>query len=314
MQPKFPQGKISATFVDFSERTDFYDKMLQREPEYWRTEIRDLRDAGITDIVIARTVLAGKAHYHSELLEEWSETDPVAALMQAAAENNVGVYLGLDLNLHFWDQDRDFSRMLKRDLNLNHHILSELLPPYGSNPALKGIYVTHEPDHDNVLTAERTKALQEFLGDMYQLIKTECGLPVFCSPFFAKSPPPEELAAWWSEFIDRPMFDIVAMQDGVGCVRNIAPEDIPPLYTELAKVFAAQKIQFWNNVETFTIIKRGLPLAPAPMERIAQQYELGRPFVERTITWEYSHFLGRQLLGKERYETFRRWNLSKPLK
>ncbi len=128
--------------------------------------------------------------------------------------------------------------------------------------------------------------------------------------FFAKSLPPRALAEWWSDFIDRPMFDIIAMQDGVGCVRDITPEDIPLYYKELASVFSDNTIRFWNNVETFTIIKRGLPLIPAPLERIAQQYENGRPFVERTITWEFGHFLGRQQVCKERYNAFRNWNLN----
>lgn len=60
---------------------------------------------------------------------------------------------------------------------------------------------------------------------------------------------------------------------------------------------------------TFEFRQWGEPLTPAPLERIAQQYEGGKTFVERTITWEYGHFLGRQQVGEERYESFRAWNL-----
>ena len=310
MSTALPRGKISASFVDYSERTDFHEKMLNRNLDFWRQEMRDIRNAGIEDVVVARTVLAGRAHYHSTLLEDWDEQDTVSLMMQAAREAEVGVTLGLTLNLKFWDQDRDFGRMMKRDLNLNRFILNELLTAHGANPALKGIYVTHEPDRDNVATPGRVAVLRDFLGGMYEMVKASCGLPVFCSPFFGKSLPPAELAAWWSDFIDRPMFDIIAMQDGVGCVRDLMPTDVPPLYAELTKVFAAKGIHFWNNVETFTIIKRGLPLIPAPLDRIKLQYEAGRPFVERTITWEFGHFLGKQLAGEERYETFRAWNLA----
>ena len=310
METPITRGKISCSFIDFSERTDFNDRMLNRELNFWRTEMKDMRAAGITDVVVARTVLAGRAHYHSALFEEWEEQNPVSFVMQSAAEAGVGVMLGLTLNLHFWDKDRDFTRMMERDLTRNRYILNELLTRYGGNPALKGLYVTPEPDRDNVLTPDRVKALREFLGNMYALIKSSSGLPVFCSPFFAKSLPPVELAAWWDGFVDRPMFDIIAMQDGVGCVRDISPDDIPPYYRELTRVFAAKKIQFWNNVETFTIIKRGEPLIPGPMDRIDRQYALGAPFVERTITWEYGHFLGRQLAGEARYQAFQSWNLS----
>ena len=310
MANPYPPGKISATFLDFSEKTDFYDRMLKRDLAFWQAELRDMREAGIEDVVVARTVLSGRAHYHSALLEEWDEQDAVAAVMQAAAEAGLGVYLGLLLNLSFWDRTRDFGRMLRRDLNLNRHILGEMLDAYRQHPALRGIYVTHEPDRDNVETPARAQVLREFLGQTYALVKSSCGLPVFCSPFFSKSLPPEALAAWWKDFLDRPMFDILAMQDGVGCAarRGIAPEDIPPIYATLAPVLAAKGIRFWNNVETFTIVGAGQPLVPGPMERIDRQYELGRPFVERTITWEFGHFLGRQQAGEERYREFARWN------
>lgn len=303
-------GKISASFLDFSERTNFHDHMINRGAGFWKTEMKDMAAAGITDVVVARAVLAGRAHYHSAMLEEWVEEDQLAAVMQGAEEQGIGMYLGLDLNLFFWDADRDFSRMMKRDLELNRYILAELLAAHGRSPALKGIYVTHEPDRDNVATPERAGALQDFLGAMYTLVKETCGLPVFCSPFFSKSMPPAELAAWWDRFVDRPMFDIIAMQDGIGCAaqRFISPDDIPPLYRELAPVFHSKKIEFWNNVETFILAVRGEPLTPAPLDRIDSQYEAGRPLVARSITWEYTHFLGRQLVGEERYRAFRTWN------
>jgi hypothetical protein len=253
----------------------------------------------------------GRAHYHSGFFEEWSEADAVAMVMQAAAEAGVGVYLGLDLNMSFWDPSRDFRRMMQRDLRRCQVVLDELLAVYRGHPALRGIYISNEPDRDNVATPERADALRDFLGDMYAAVQSACGLPVFCSPFFSQSLPPTELAAWWDAFVDRPMFDIVAMQDGVGCrYRHIDPEHIPPIYERLAPILAAKGVRFWNNVETFVMEDFGNPLTPAPFDRINRQYEAGRPYTERAITWEYGHFLGRQQGSEERYREFRAWNLS----
>lgn len=303
-------AKISATFIDFSERTNVYDKPLQRDLSFWKAELRDMREAGIEDVVIARSVVLGRAHYHSDIFEEWQEEDAVSMVMQAAVEQGLGVYLGVDLNMCFWDKSRDFSRMMRRDLKRNRLVLDELLSANRNHPALRGIYISNEPDRDNLDTAERADALRGFLGDMYKTIKDACGLSVFCSPFFSKSLPPAELAKWWDSFVDRPMFDIIAMQDGVGCrQRKINPEDIPPLYERLAPVLADKGIRFWNNAETFVFERFGEPLTPAPLERISRQYEAGCQFAERTITWEYGHFLGRQQVGEERYCEFRKWNL-----
>jgi hypothetical protein len=305
------KAKINASFVDFSERTNVYDKPLQRDLSFWQSEMRDMREAGIEDLVVARSVVLGRAHYHSEIFDEWLEDDVLSMVMRAAKDQGLGVYLGLDLNMYFWDKSRDFNRMMRRDLQRSQIVLEELLSQYRNHPMLRGIYISNEPDRDNVATPERADALRKFLADMYQLVKSSCGLPVFCSPFFSKSLPPSELAAWWNNFVDRPMFDIIAMQDGVGCrQREINPEDIPPLYEQLARVLADKGIRFWNNVETFNFEHYGEPLTSASLERISRQYEAGCPFVERTITWEYGHFLGRQQVGEERYREFRQWNLS----
>lgn len=308
------QPKISATFVDFSARTNFLEQPLDRDLAFWQAELGDMRAAGIADIVIARSLVLGRAHYRSAVFEEWLEQDAVDMVMQAAAEHEMGVYLGLDLNMCLWDRSRDFARMMQRDLRRNQLVLGELLPRYRHHPALRGLYLSSEPDRDNVATPDRADALRGFLGDMYRQIKADCGLPVFCSPFFSKSLPPDELAAWWRRFVDRPLFDIIAMQDGVGCrYRQIDPEDIPPLYEPLSRVLADLGIAFWNNVETFVLERQGEPLTPAPMARIDRQYEAGRPCTARSITWEYGHFLGRQLAGEARYLEFCAWNRSSPL-
>jgi hypothetical protein len=303
-------GKISVTALDFSERTNRYEQPLDRDLAFWQAELRDMRAAGIEDVLIARSMVLGRAHYHSALFEEWTERDAVAMVMQAAADAGVGVYLGLDLNLYFWDRNRDFARMMARDLRRNTMILEELLPVYRDHPALRGFYLSNEPDYDNLNTPERVEALREFLHAMYAQIKAAGDWPVFSSPFFSKSLSPDALAAWWDAFLDRPMFDVIVMQDGVGCrYRKIDPADIPPRYALLAPVFARKGLRFWNNIETFILKQFSDPLTPAPFTRIDRQYEAGKPYVERSLTFEYGHFLGRQQVSDKRYQDFRAWNL-----
>lgn len=304
-------AKITISAVDFSERTNQYATPLVRDDAFWQAELADMRAAGITDVLIARSMVLGRAHYHSAIFEEWSETDVVAQVMAAADAAGMGVYLGLDLNLYFWDRDRDFDRMMARDLRRNQMMLGELLTAYRGHPALRGIYLSNEPDEDNLNTPARVEALRGFLHAMYTEIKAACDLPVLTSPFFSMTLSAEELAAWWDRFLDRPLFDILVMQDGVGCrYRAINPEDIPPRYALLAPVLARKGIRFWNNIETFILEQFGEPLTPAPFTRIERQYQAGKPFVERTLTWEYGHFLGRQQVNDARYQEFAGWNVA----
>ena len=307
---KRPAARITATFIDFGVE---FGALFPRYPEvmlnpdFWRQELSDMRDAGITDVIIARIMELGRTHYHSELFQEWEAADHTERIMASAAELGMKVWLGGHLNLSFWDRNWDFARMMRRDLALNLVIYRELWQRYAGHPALAGWYVSNEPDQDNLDTPARTEALQSCLNGIYTALHAETLLPVLVSPFFSKALPPGELAAWWHTFLDRPMFDILAMQDGVGCFprRDLHVAEIPPYYAALAPVYRAKGIRFWNNVETFAT---PWP-SPGDLERIARQYEAGRPFVERTITWEFGHFLGRQRVGAERYGAFRTWNL-----
>lgn len=302
--------KITGTFLDFGVESNppctHYPEIITR-PGFWRQELADMQAAGITDVIIARIMELGRTHYHSPLFQEWDAVDHTALIMDAARELGMHVWLGGHLNLAFWDRNWDFSRMMRRDLNVNVEIFEELLAEYEGHPALAGFYVSNEPDRDNLDNPERADALRICLHGIYEVMKREAGLPVLVSPFFSKSLPPNELAAWWDNFLDRPMFDILAMQDGVGCFprRDLHPEDISPYYAALAPVYAAHDITFWNNVETFA---SPYP-TPGPLERIDRQYEAGKPYTARAITWEYGHFLGRQQVGEERYTAFQAWNL-----
>jgi hypothetical protein len=248
----------------------------------------------------------GRTHYHSELFQEWDAADHTERIMSAAADNGMRVWLGGHLNLAFWDRNWDFVRMMRRDSALNISIYRELWQRYREHPALAGWYVSNEPDRDNLDTDDRYESLRDCLHGIYTTMREETRLPVLVSPFFSKSLPPDELAEWWDNFLDRPMFDVLAMQDGVGCYprRDLHPQDIPPYYAALAPVYKKHGIEFWNNVETFA---SPWP-SPGDIDRINTQYEAGKSFVERTITWEYGHFLGRQQVGEERYESFCKWN------
>lgn len=303
-------ARITGTFIDFGVEfgnpSPHYPAVMLL-PEFWHQELADMHAAGIADVIIARSMELGRTHYHSALFQEWEAADHTERILAAAAEQGLRVWLGGHLNLAFWDRNWDFLRMMRRDRILNLAIYRELWDRYRKHPSLAGWYVSNEPDRDNLDTPERVEALRLCLGGIYDGLHAETALPILVSPFFSKSLPPEDLAAWWNEFLDRPMFDILAMQDGVGCYprRDLHAEEIPPYYAALAPVYREHGVRFWNNVETFAT---PWP-APGDLDRIARQYGAGRPYVERTITWEYGHFLGRQQAGDERYAAFRAWNL-----
>lgn len=315
-------AKITGTFVDFSERTHEDGHLLDWSETDWIEELWDMRRAGITLAIPARTMRYGRTYYFSDFYETFDERDYLTPFMRAAAATGMKVYLSGMISDHFFQSDEaGFSRMMKRDVTIYETVLVELLEKFGNFPNVSGIYISHEADNENLGTPVRLSAAQEFFGVLYAKLKRRTHLPVMSSPFFTRSATPEELAAFWDELLDRPMFDIIAMQDGAGCDRDIGPEDLPAYFAALAPVFHSHGIELWHNCETFSFHpgyrasnynRKKIWLHPAPLGRVSRQYELTRPHVRRTITWEYGHFLSRKQVGGDWYDAFRRWNLGLP--
>jgi hypothetical protein len=314
------KGKITGTFVDFSERTHRDLELLPWNKEDWKAELTDMAEAGIDTVILARTMRFGSVYYYSNYFETHREQDYLKCFMEAAAETEVKVFLSGMISDHFFtSSDQDFQRLMKRDVYIYRTIITELLNLYRDHPGIAGVYLSHEADNENLLSPKRFTAAQEFFGNIYQDLKRETDLPILSSPFFTKHTKPRDIADFWRRFLDRPMFDIIAMQDGVGCNREITPEDIRIYYQQITPVFAEKGIEFWNNVETFSFNpgykesgfdRNKIWLQPAPIERIANQYAVGQTFASKSITWEYGHFLGRKQAGNDYYEIFKKWNLS----
>ncbi|NRA39590.1 MAG: DUF4434 domain-containing protein, partial [Planctomycetes bacterium] len=224
--------KITGTFIDTSVKTN-HPEPLDKSASWWLQELTDMKQAGIDTVILQHTMCRGKTHFLSMHYEEWLETDTLDAIMCAAAECKIDVYIGLYNNVQFWDQHKDFSRMMKRDQQIYKNLLDELIPRYKGHAQLKGIYLPSEADKENCYNAERSKAVRDFFVNVYQYSKELSDLPILMSPYYTLKFTPEVTAEWWDELLKDRLVDIVAMQDGVGCVRNIQPDDSSRYYQPL---------------------------------------------------------------------------------
>jgi hypothetical protein len=313
------QAKITGTFVDFSELTHQDTRLLNWSVKDWVEELSDMKNAGISTAILARTMRYGAVYYFSNFFETHLERDYMTPFMEAAKETGTQVFISGMISDHFFTaNDANFQRMMKRDVYIYDTVISELLDIYSSYGIISGIYVSHEADNENLGNATRLESAKEFFGNLYTQLHKKTELPILSSPFFTKRHSPQELAEFWHGFLDRPMFDILAMQDGVGCNRDITPEDIPGYYAALQPVLLQNKIEFWNNVETFSFHpgyrasgndRSKIWLKTAPIDRVSHQYEAGKAFASRSIMWEYGHFFSRKQAGSDHYDCFRNWNL-----
>ncbi|QDU32067.1 hypothetical protein KS4_00960 [Poriferisphaera corsica] len=324
------RGKISATFIDLSRRTHLDKYLLDLNYDQWCEELTDMQAAGITTVIPARTMIYGCTYHFSDHFETWHERDTLTPLMEACRDTKMPIYLSGQINNQFWNvDDKNFDRLCKRDTNISKVLFNELYEQYGDVAPIAGFYVSYEPDQDNCRNTSREDSLKHFCTNTYKNLKAIApDLPVLTSPFFSLRFPPAELASWWDSFLTERMFDVVAMQDGVGCTRNLRPEHVVDYYPGFKEVMDKHDMVFWNNVETFiknpsfddhtyttqeditTLVSNDLRFYSAPKSRYDKQYELGEEYVTRTITWEFGNFLSKRYAGEDIYNEFKEWNLA----
>ena len=82
--------------------------------------------------------------------------------------------------------------------------------------------------------------------------------------------------------------DICAYQDGSASLKQVEE-----YFKAAKKLCDKHKISLWQNVETFERDVRFLYF-PIPFELLQTKLDLLAPYVEKRITFEFSHFLSPQ--------------------
>eukprot|EP01062_Namystynia_karyoxenos_P057248 TRINITY_DN4820_c0_g2_i1.p1 TRINITY_DN4820_c0_g2~~TRINITY_DN4820_c0_g2_i1.p1 ORF type:complete len:555 (+),score=150.52 TRINITY_DN4820_c0_g2_i1:66-1667(+) len=207
--------------------------------------------------------------------------DVVAAVLSAASQLGVGVYLSAEWAFNESDRIDDPAVVSRRE-----GIMRELAGgPWVGHAAFRGWYFSSEA----YLTPLFTDAFMAYVGAMAQLARTLTpGCEVFLSPYGTR------IAADSAEFVaqlKRIDADIIAYQDEVGCVRDPLPVVTAAQgFAALQRAHAAAgRPRLWANVESFTWEDRPnnatSALVPAPFERILGQLAAVSPLVERVVTF-----------------------------
>jgi hypothetical protein len=108
------------------------------------------------------------------------------------------------------------------------------------------------------------------------------------SPYFTLDITPAAFEEGWRAMLPAIKPDIVALQDGVGCDRKLAPDNTGPYFEALARACKDCKVRFWGNVETFD---QPAGWKTAKPERVMKQIATVSPHCEKLITWEYNHYI-----------------------
>ena len=279
---KYP---ITATFID--EIT--YDIPSSNwSNEQWIADLDNMQEVGIDTLVIMRGVFYDKAIYPSEIFANLKEPgeDFAGLIFSEASKRNMKVYLGLYISNLCWNDGDAIGEIENNKLYIN-----ELMKRYGDQPSFVGWYIPHE-------TSYNTYSLKEVMGGLAELCKQVTpDKKVMISPFFrskAMSPSfvftPERTYQEWDKIWENcgKNIDVCAFQDG-----TVGLDEYADYLDAVKRICAKYDIELWANVETFERDVRSM-FYPIPFDVLRRKIKIAKPYVEKMITFEFSHFLSPQ--------------------
>lgn len=276
-------------------------------PVEWAAEFDTFVAAGIDTVIIIRTGYRERLACPSAAIAARRpvlpvQVDLVRLFLDLAAERDLAVYVGLYDSGYHW-QRNDWHA----EVDLNRAYLHELAEAYGSSPAFQGWYLPHE-------TSDSGKHIIDINTALAREIRTLDRKPILVSPFFqaradqghsvASAPrTPEEHARVWDDVFAHyaGLVDYCAFQDGTADL--LALEEMTIATAELATRYG---ITLWSNTETFD---RDLPIKFPPIDwrKLAHKLDVVQPYVDKIITFEFSHFLSPNSMWPSAHHLYRRY-------
>lgn len=270
--------------------------MLAWTEEQWSQELNSMRDVGLEIILIQYCGADGKAFYPSQAFEPFpgaAETDAVRTVLDQAAQRRMRVFLGLHSG---WGTAEKMTEA-------NLRMAEELLARYGDCPAFYGWYIPQEASNCPHITSPVVKT--------YAATAAWChartpGKPVGIAPYFGLQPTPEAFREAWTKILAKVKVDILMLQDGVGCDRDLTPENVVPYFAAMAEACRASNTRFWSDLEVFRIPRQW---SPAPIAEVIEQLRGQQPHVQRFVIFEFSHYMSPQRgpAQRELYEGYARY-------
>lgn len=328
--------RISGSWIDILHTTGrdgvYWNRQtLAYSTDDWRRLIRHLaEDFRLEYLMLAAVVVhRGCFLYPSALLKENGDPvtrfplrgcdDPVRAIMEAAAEFDLKVFVGTGLFPETDTAMPDASQS-ERSLAWVQMLTTELLERYGHLSSFYGFYSSVEPGFqaDGLLHPVQVEWTREYCKTMRSLSPER---KILTSPhrLWEIVKADADLAALRKQ-IETIDIDYFVPQDGVGFD---VPHDPRPMeraieaFRRLKGVFDQTNTRFFANIEVFRFENdiHFQPLLPGPWERIEGQLRGVSPHVEKVFCYQIPGLMNSQKLfprlgepgTQELYESYRKY-------
>lgn len=251
----------------------------------WKDELDYMQGVGIDTLIFIRGGFEGRTLFPSKHYRCLKKYDFADFIFSEASQRNMKVFMGLYISNLTWN-DGDAVEELRQ----NRIFTAEVVEKYGHYSSFAGWYIPHEASHNvynvGVVITELAKLCKEITPDKLTLVS-----PFFRSRITSDKPfSPQRFYEEWKTLYDSfgQYVDICAFQDGT------APLEQFDEYLSVAKRLCDEhNMHLWTNVEGFERDPR-YEYYPIPFELLQTKLEMSEKYVEKSIMFEFSHFLSPQ--------------------
>lgn len=281
---------VNGTFIQFNR------EMQSRSVDTWRSDLAQMRAAGMTTLIVQWTAEPGLLYFQGTLPHA-EKLDVLDRLMEAAEGGGFRIILGLQNDPNYW------SEITAREITLRDYFLARvtqnqrlqkaLLDRYGSRADWVGYYLAEELDDQSWRRPERGALMRLYLRQMCRRLReSDPDRPIMASAFFRARTAPAIVASTWSELTRETGLDVLMIQDGAGG-RN-PPLAYVPLYLDAlkARFEGAPPPALWAVVEAFEECSstNGFKAVPAPVARLERQLDMAAPRFENRVLFTFGDY------------------------
>lgn len=237
-----------------------------------------------------------------------SERAQLGYALQSAKENDLGVYLPLQLSEASWFQalynhfeSKESQNFLKQSATFSIQIADEMMQQYGStySSQIQGFYLPFEVDNSNLYEGQ---ALERFIEYYLQPVTAHLRklLPkgrIVTSPLIYTNlvkPSEKDLSQWntmWRNIFFRTEVDTLMPQDGAGW-ESATADQLADWYEPMSEMIdtsntdrrmqgRSTNIELWNNPESYSMTGSNT----MDIRRLEKNMQAVDPYVKRHISF-----------------------------
>jgi len=264
-------GRISGSFI-YSHPPDYVGRhTMTWTVTDWRNLFQEMREMGVDTAIYQAAVWleVKESNYPSKIFPDFKTWDSIGPLCEAAAQENVILYLGGLGNLMCFDENAT-PETYKRDRDAQLACFKELKELYGGG--FQGFYMSPETGYPGPRQPEREALLNQYFKQVCEGVKAEMpGLPILMSPgtYYTPGHDQDIYNFLVGIFKDCPV-DFMAPQDSIGTFGNSLPH-LRTSFDIWDQVCRDLGFTLWLNAESWYL----------PRFRSCRFYAPGSPIIHR---------------------------------